>query len=417
MFPIVTKVPKGGKVYRYLRIVESYRDDGRQRKRVVLNLGRLDLLGGKLDRLVRSLHRYCQDKFVAPEEIASRECAVWGPVLVARHLWEQVGLSKIIARLCCSGKQKFDVAETAFVLVANRLTEPTSEHGLARWLEHTYVCDRDGRRWEPEWLPVELITKDHRVKVSHSQLQRWYRTLDALLSAKEEIERALYLRVRDLFSLKVDLVFYDVTSTYFQRREPAGMLRRHGQSHDGHPREVQVVVGVVMANGFPVAHHVFPGNTADKATLQSVVSDVEKRFGLRRVTVVADRGVVSPKNLEFLAGRKFRYLVGIQGRRNSEAAVVLALLRDETKAWETVDQDNRVQEVVLPGQSLRYLVVESRPRKAYEQSLREKSMKRVGEALEKIERSVKEGRLKDPAKIGARRTGHVPEPWYAILLV
>jgi len=165
---------------------------------------------------------------------------------------------------------------------------------------------------------------------------------------------------------------------------------------------VQVVVGVVMANGWPIAHHVFPGNTADRATLQAVVDDLDKRFGLRRVVLVADRGMVSPDNLEFLSERKFRYLVGMAGRRNREAAAVLAALREEGTAWQAVDEENRLQEVRLPGQPVRYLVVESAERKAYEQLLREKSMGRASAALERIERAVAEGRLKDPAKIGAR---------------
>jgi transposase len=291
----------------------------------------------------------------------------------------------------------------AFVLVANRLCEPCSEHGLARWLEHTFVCDRRGRRWEPDWLPAQLITKKQRVKVRFEQLNRWYRTLDALLSAKEQIEEALYLRVRDLFSLKVDMVFYDLTSLYFCRRSPKGKLRRHGPSKDGKRRQVQIMLGVVMANGWPIAHHVFAGNTAEKKTLIGVLKDLEKRFGLNRVMVVGDRGMVSPANLDFLSGTPFRYLLGIPGRRCEEAAAVLDALDDEK--WERVDEGNRVQEanVPLPGsESVRYFVIESQERKVYEEAMRQRSMERAREALEKVSTAVEAGRVKDPAKIGAR---------------
>jgi transposase len=240
------------------------------------------------------------------------------------------------------------------------------------------------------------------VKVTSQQLHRWYRTLDALLAAKKDIEQALYLRVRDLFSVQVDLVFYDITSTYFQRREPIENLRRHGKSRDGKPRETQVVVGVVMANGWPIAHHVFPGNTADKTTLQEVMTDLHERFGLRRVMIVADRGMVNPANLEFLSGRQYGYLVAIQGRRNKEAAAVLAELREEEGAWTHIDDDNRTQEASLAGRRERYFVVESKPRREYEQRLRERSMNRARADLEGVARSVETGRLKDPAKIGAR---------------
>ena len=83
---------------------------------------------------------------------------------------------------------------------------------------------------------------------------------------------------------------YDLTSSYFCRRSSGGKLRRHGRSKDGKPRQVQVLLGVVMANGWPIAHHVFAANTAEKTTLIQVLSDLERRLGLGRVMVVADRG-------------------------------------------------------------------------------------------------------------------------------
>jgi len=264
------------------------------------------------------------------------------------------------------------------------------------------VCDGSGVRWKPAWLPEERTTEEQRVQVRSQQLNVWYRTLDALLSGKAEIEKALYLKVRDLFSLDVDMVLYDITSTYFQRRRPKEELRRHGKSRDGKPRNVQVVLGVVMANGFPIAHHVFAGNTADKATLKSTVTDLEDRFGLRRVLVVGDRGFVSNENLDFLTeeDRERRYLLGIPGRRCEESAAVLDRLHDE--AWKTVDDTNRVQEVTLETPNVRYFVVESEERKAYEQEQRERSVQRVGEALAKVEAAVQAGNPKRPEKIAAR---------------
>jgi hypothetical protein len=101
--------------------------------------------------------------------------------------------------------------ERAFVLLANRLIRPSSEHGLARWLETDFVCDRQGRRFVPHWQ------RKGRVQVHHRQLGAWYRTLDVLLKAKEKIEVALFHRLRDLFSLQPDLVLFDITSTYTSR--------------------------------------------------------------------------------------------------------------------------------------------------------------------------------------------------------
>jgi transposase len=402
MFPAVVTVRSGNNTYQYLRILESYREDGVPKHRVVANLGRVDQLEGKLESLVQSLSRHCREPLVAPSAVTAQTALPWGPVLLARQLYDELQLGAILRRYCSSARREFDVGETAFVLIANRLTDPRSEHALARWLENYYVCDSSGARWEAAWLPENDITRQQRVRVHWRQLNLWYRTLDALLAGKQDIETALDLRVRDLFNLQVDMVLYDVTSTYFARRSPTGKLRRHGKSRDGRPRHVQVLLGVVMANGFPIAHHMFAGNTADRATLQAVVKDLEQRLGLRRVLIVGDRGMVSEPNLQFLtqADRQVRYLVGLPGRRCQESAQVLERLQDE--GWEVVDACNRVQQVASPGSELQYFVVESAERKAYEQEQRERSMERTAEALHRVERAVQAGRLKDPAKIGAR---------------
>ena len=89
----------------------------------------------------------------------------------------------------------------ALVLVANRLCAPSSEHGLARWLETDFVCDRQGRRWVPQWRDdgERRASRSPRVRVEFRQLKQWYRTLDQLHARKEQIEKELFLRLRDLF--------------------------------------------------------------------------------------------------------------------------------------------------------------------------------------------------------------------------
>lgn len=79
MYPRVNTVKQGGKTYHYLQIVESYRDHGKARQRLVVNLGRVDLLQDNLHRLVASLSKYCKKKLVTPEQIECREALLWGP--------------------------------------------------------------------------------------------------------------------------------------------------------------------------------------------------------------------------------------------------------------------------------------------------------------------------------------------------
>ena len=131
------------------------------------------------------------------------------------------------------------------------------------------------------------------------------------------IEHALYLRLRDLFSLQVDMVFYDLTSTYFEGKGPPE-IGANGHSRDGKPRNPQVLVGLVMVDGWPIAHHVFAGNRRDAMTVSDVVIDLEQRFGLKRIVFVGDRGMVTSQNLDDLRGGGHGYIVGRNRRRSGE---------------------------------------------------------------------------------------------------
>src|SRR5262249_44961979 len=193
------------------------------------------------------------------------------------------------------------LSDRALALVANRLMAPGSEHAMARWLESDFVCDRMGRRFVPAWRKddVRRVSSTPRVRVEMHELKQWYRTLDELLAHKNTIEQALFLLLRDLFSLQVDVVFYDLTSTYFEGKGPPD-LAANGHSRDGKPRNVQVLVGMVMVDGWPIAHHVFQGNWRDAKTVPDVVSDLEKRFGLKRIILVGDRGMATSQNIDQL---------------------------------------------------------------------------------------------------------------------
>jgi len=382
----ITKPYPSGPV-QYLYLLEGFRDQGRVRQRVVANLGRADRLAPHLDALIRFLRPYLAHPVGGLDAVESAHALTYGPVAVARRLWDQVGLGAIVAQ---HGGQ--DVAERAFVLVAHRLLHPGSEHALAWWLEESYVTDTQGRRWLPEW------EAQGRVRVRFRQLQQWYRTLDRLVAAKAAIEQDVYLHLRDLFGLQVDLVFYDLTSTYFEGTGPEE-LADYGRSRDGRPRNRQVLVGVVMASGWPIASYVFKGRQADKTTVQGVLADVRARFALQRVVWVADRGMVSAENLKAMSQGEDRYLVGLQRRRHPTAQ---AAIQAATGPWQPLPEGGEVTEVRLPGDAARYVVVRSPDRLGYEQAMRRQAMRRCRDALREFQQTVAARRLRAPEKIGAR---------------
>ncbi len=216
MYPRTVKVrSQNGTVHEYVRVVEAYRDGGKVKQRVVADLGRKDLLVELLPKLRRLLDGDAVSDSGDPADPHVIDASTWGPILVVRALFDQLGLWAILDQHLGLAKG-VPFADRGFVLVANRLIAPASEHGLAGWLETDFVCDRKGRRFVPHWH------QRRRVRVHPRQLDAWYRTLDQLHAAKDRIEVALYHRLRDLFSFKPDLVLYDMTSTYFEATGPRG---------------------------------------------------------------------------------------------------------------------------------------------------------------------------------------------------
>ena len=400
MYPRTVKVrSQNGTVHEYVRVVEAYRDDGKVKQRVVADLGRKDLLVELLPKLRRLLDGDSGD--LADPHVV--DASTWGPLLVVRALFDQLGLWAILDHHL--GKAKgVPFADRAFVLVANRLIAPASEHGLAGWLETDFVCDRRGRRFVPHWHQRQ------RVRVHPRQLDAWYRTLDQLHAAKDRIEVALYHRLRDLFSLKPDLVLYDMTSTYFEGAGPHDFAR-HGYSRDGKPQNVQVVVGVVMVAGWPIAHHVWAGNRIDHSTVQEVIKDLVQRFEFSRLVFVGDRGMVTDENIEAITKDEQGFLVGVKRRRNVQIDGWLDAVDDtkwvhcpggiNTRERKTNPPRTRAQEVASGVADLRVIVIDSDERRDYEQAKREQAMERARQRLEKLKERVAAGDLKRPEKIGA----------------
>jgi transposase len=204
------------------------------------------------------------------------------------------------------------------------------------------------------------------------------------------------------------MIFYDLTSTYFEGSGPVG-LAGFGHSRDGKPRNRQVQLGLVMINGWPIAHHVFNGSLRDCQTLEGVLKDLQQRFGLGRVIFVSDRGMVTIQNLALLRQRGQGYLVGLKRRRNEvvnryiEAAAqgrwqecpVGITAQEKEPVPRTM-----VTEVAGEEPGVRVFVVQSEERLSYERAMREAAMEKTRQALEKLALRVASGRLKKAQKIG-----------------
>jgi transposase len=390
----------GSKGHRYVRIVENYREGGKPHQRVIANLGNLRLRQKDLVQVIEGLRHLVDKVYVTEEEIEPQNGPEYGRIAAGMWLWRQLGLEEALWRRFGKRKVKEVGPLYAQCMVLNRLCDPESKLGIFRWLEDVYV---------PGWGLPRVLEKEEQKEYA----ERFYRTLDYLQEWKEDLERELYLRVRDLFHLRVDVVFYDVTSSYFEGAGARGLGKR-GYSRDGHPQDKQVAIGLVLCHGLPIAHHVFQGNRADVTTVKEVAKDLKERFQIGRFVFVGDRGMVSEEIVEFLEEEEIDYVVALRRRECLETAKALQAEVDE--AWQEVgcvkarelvtEADTFVNDEwgLASRKGRRLVLCYNEERAEQERQKRREKMDKVRPQLEALAALVNSGKLKNPRTVTERAT-------------
>jgi len=290
--------------YEYLQIVESVRERGQVRQRVVANLGRRDQLvsDGSLDALIHSLAKFSERlrviERVREQGLQAHTARSWGPALVFGRLWQEQGVPELLRRLAQGRRFEFDLERVCFALALQRLCAPGSDLQGSSWI-HSVEC--------PGFERIRL--------------QHFYRTVAFLSEIRQDLDQELFLRDRDLFSHTLDLVFIDTTSTFLYSSEETP-LRRRGYSRDRRPDQPQVVICLVVDRaGWPIAWDLLPGNTADRPAFVAMIERLRKRFQIRRVIVVADRGMISTDTIRLLEQDEqapFQFILGCKLRHDRE---------------------------------------------------------------------------------------------------
>jgi hypothetical protein len=349
------KKQSAGRVY--LQIVESRREGDQVRQQVIATLGRFEELqaSGQLERLLRSGARFAEKAMVlgAAQDDAALTVAVRriGPALVFERLWAETGCRAVIEELAGARKHGFALERAVFMTVLHRLFGGGSDRAADRWREDYRIADAGGLELHHlyramAWLGEELpaTEQDGRAPFAPRCL-------------KDVVEERLFSRRRDLFT-RLDLVFMDTTSLYF---EGAGgqTLGRHGYSKDHRPDLKQMILAVLIdGDGRPVCSEMWPGNTADVASLLPVVDRLTRRFAVGRICIVADRGMISAETVAGLEARGLLYILGVRERTDklvrdlvlADAAPFVPLTMTKRKK----ETDYGAKAVMLGGQ--RYVV-------------------------------------------------------------
>ena len=376
----VTTVRGDKRTYRYLSLVESYRENGKVSHKVVARLGEAEEMkaSGELRRLVSALGQHLDG---ASSELTIDSAPSIGATAAVHEYFARLGLNELFGELGATRRAK-NLADTVFAMLANRLIEPSSK-----------------RRAITDWLDRDVVLPSG---VTTPSLDQCYRALDALCAGKSALETHCYERLTNLTNLDLRLCCYDLTSSYLEG-DPRSSLRfpskAFGYSRDKRGDRPQVVIGLlVTGDGTPIAHHVFAGNTKDASTLESVMADLQNRFGVGRIALVADRGLISEANLESVAAAGFDHVMATRLHRDTDVAQVLEVAAT-MKRWVRVDETTRAVEITH-GQR-RYVVVDSGERHRRDEHRREELLSRTEDQLIALAERVRERKLVDPAKIGA----------------
>lgn len=302
------------KDYTYLQIVENRWEDGKSRQRVLATVGRLDQLraSGQLEALLESGARFAESLLVLSEhrrgELPSIATRRIGAPLIFERLWCETGCAEAIEQLLEERSFGFPVERAIFLEVLHRLVAPGSDRSGFAWregyrIEGTQELDLHHAYRAMAWLGEALEDEDEEALTPRC--------------TKDRIEEALFAKDRDLFS-GLELVFFDTTSIYFEG-EGGETLGQYGHSKDHRKNRKQMVVGVVLdQEGRPICCEMWPGNTTDVKTLVPVARRLQKRFGIERVCLVADRGMVKAQSLEELAEQGWDYILGTRMRNQKE---------------------------------------------------------------------------------------------------
>jgi hypothetical protein len=406
---------KDGSEVRYVQLAHNEWDAERKCSvaRVIHSFGREDQLDRvALARLVRSLSRALEPEqaliATAPAELEFVRSVPLGGAWALDGLWRQLGIDAAIERLLATRRLDVRAERLLFAMVANRALAPFSKLACCEWLAADVAIPG---------LAADMVGEDP---------QPLYRAMDWLLEIEAELAEQVYWATADLLNLEVDLLFFDTTSTYFERETPDAEtveddgvtrppFRTFGHSKDAREDLPQVVIGMaVTRTGIPIRAWCWPGNQADQPLIRQVKDDL-REWKLSRVVWVADRGFQSAENRRYLQRAGGHYIIG-EKLRGESAEAKGALARQGR--YRTVAGNLEVKEVRVDDGTMRdRFVICRKPRPGRPRQGSPRPDDRPARGCDRRVRPAEPGQARQDRRPAARQTWAeavpAPDPWRA----
>lgn len=238
---------------------------------------------------------------VLVDQITHTHTTPLGPTLVALEAWQKLGMPALLESLGFNPAQ----GQAAATSVINRLVDPGSELALVDWLPESSL---------PELLKMEI---------GPAGKDRFYRISDRLFEKRQAIEEHLRDMQGKLFQTDRTLLLYDLTNSYFEGDALNNPKAKRGKSKEKRNDCPQVVLGMVFdRRGFELAHQVFEGNQSDGKSLLHMIEQMDKLVPstpLQNTSsmVLLDGGIATEANLALLREKKYHYLVNDSRRKRA----------------------------------------------------------------------------------------------------
>lgn len=330
MFIRKTRGGSKNKPIYYLQLVQSYRDkNGKPKHRVLCNLGREEdvLNNGIADSLAEKLAALTNNLIVLnKKEQGIGATFLLGPILALDTIWKKLNITGLLESIKNENLVNIDFEKAVKLMVLNRLVDPKSKLGIKAWKKKLY---------SEEFKSIEL--------------QHLYRTIDILADNNDILQKSLYKTTLSLFKPQIRLLFYDLTTLYFESQVPSA-LKRFGYSKDNKTDCVQIILGLIISqDDIPLGYEIFPGNTYEGHTVKRMLDKLKVKYEIEKIVFVADKGILSEKVLLELETAGYEYIVAyrIAGMPKKDKDRLVG-----TQDYSVINEDLRVKEVPYKGRRL-----------------------------------------------------------------
>jgi len=393
---------KDGSEVRYVQLAHNEWDPVRRCSvaRVIHSFGREDRLDrAALARLVRSLSRVLEPEpaliATAPADLEFVRSVPLGGAWALDGLWRRLGIDRAIERLLEARRRDARAERLLFAMVANRALAPFSK--LA-------CC---------EWLAGDVAIPGLAADAPGEDPQPLYRAMDWLLEIEAPLAEQVYWATADLLNLEVDLLFFDTTSTYFERDEPdtetvdedgaaRPAFRAFGHSKDHRDELPQALIGMaVTRTGIPIRAWCWPGDSGEQPLIRQVKDEL-RDWKLSRVVWVADRGFQSAENRRYLQRAGGHYIIG-EKLRGESAEAKAALARQGR--YRTAAGNLEVKEVRVDDGTMRdrFVICRNPDQAERDKAVRDRIVARLEQAIAGSDRLGADARAQLACRLQAKR--------------